>query len=437
MTHPPGADGLHYRCTVHAAEEEREVAHWSLVWAESGAGGLSGRAEGPPLDVPVSLVRCASEAAASIRGLSARLGREVLLDGPALFGERAALAGLTRGGDVSCGGATRLLRTADGWLAASLAREADVESIPAWLQSDIDIRADRDDVWTAVADVVGRRAVADLVAQAALLGMPVSRLGEVGPPSAPVTSRRSAGDADVRPLSDLVAVDLSSLWAGPLCANVLGLAGARVVKVESEHRPDGARAGEPRFFDLLHAGHESVCLDLRSKAGRGTLQRLVQGADVVIEASRPRALAQLGVNADDRNGPRIWLSITSHGVDGAAADRVGFGDDAAVAGGLVTRDADGPCFLADAVADPLTGLVAAGAVLTALASGGRWRLDAALARSAACVASGPRSRLDGLALAPPRARVTGGSAPALGAHTDEILRERDRVRTRDPSPKPR
>jgi len=34
-------------------------------------------------------------------------------------------------------------------------------------------------------------------------------------------------------IEGLVVVDLSALWAGPLCANVLGLAGARVIKVES------------------------------------------------------------------------------------------------------------------------------------------------------------------------------------------------------------
>ena len=58
---------------------------------------------------------------------------------------------------------------------------------------------------------------------------------------------------------------------------------------------------------------------------------------------------------------------------------MGFGDVAAVAGGLVARDDQGPCFLADAVVDPLCGLVAAAAVLEALSAGGRWLLSAAMA----------------------------------------------------------
>ena len=47
---------------------------------------------------------------------------------------------------------------------------------------------------------------------------------------------------------------------------------------------------------------------------------------------------------------------------------------------------EGPCFLADAVTDPLSGLVAAAAVLEALAAGGRWLLDVAMAPLAAAVA---------------------------------------------------
>ena len=46
-------------------------------------------------------------------------------------------------------------------------------------------------------------------------------------------------------------------------------------------------------------------------------------------------------------------------------------------------------FLADALADPLTGVIAATAVVEALAAGGHWLLDVALARVAASVADAP------------------------------------------------
>ena len=101
---------------------------------------------------------------------------------------------------------------------------------------------------------------------------------------------------------------------------------------------------------------------------------------MVIEASRPRALAALGVHPD--HGPAVWVSITGHG-RAHSPERVGFGDDAAVAGGLIDGSPDDPRFLGDAVADPLTGLRAAAHVLEALASGQRTSLDVSLAATAA------------------------------------------------------
>ncbi len=82
--------------------------------------------------------------------------------------------------------------------------------------------------------------------------------------------------------------------------------------------------------------------------------------------------------------PRVWLSITGYGSEGRSAARVAFGDDAAVAGGLVVWDDRGPCFCADAVADPATGLAAAAAVLEVLDTGS----DAVVEASMADVAAG-------------------------------------------------
>lgn len=422
------------------------------AWAHSGAMALTGRAAGSALGPPGGFVeRLKAVEAAVLRG-SARVGRPVEVDALALLGERAAIAGLRRGGERSCGGGTRLLPTSDGWLAVSLARPSDIELLPAWLHRDIH----GNDPWREVAEAVGAVGTAALVAQGHLLGLPVAELPDRSASEAGAGDGAFAGlpvlasglrTAAPSELSELMVVDLSSLWAGPLCAHLLGRAGARVIKVESTTRPDGARFGPGAFFDLLHAGHESVALDFTTPEGRTALRCLLEAADVVIEASRPRALHQLGIEAETllrQARPRIWLSITGYGRTGDAAHKVAFGDDGAVAGGLVVWDDDGPCFCADAVADPATGIVATAAVLAALARGGRWLLDVSLQRVAAhfagdsagsrqpAIPAGP----DGMAptaagpvpVAPPRARRLTGTAPPLGAHTDAVLAQLHRPR---------
>jgi crotonobetainyl-CoA:carnitine CoA-transferase CaiB-like acyl-CoA transferase len=259
-----------------------------------------------------------------------------------------------------------------------------------------------------------------LEAVGAELGLAVAVVPD-SPPAGEAVVRTRLGDAAPLERAPLV-VDLSSLWAGPLCSRLLLAGGARVVKVESTSRPDGARADTTGFFDLLNHGKASVALDLPSTYGLAQLRRLLAAADVVIEGSRPRVLRQWGIDPLTLpDGPQVWVSITGHGRD---VDRVAFGDDAAAAGGLVAWEADGPVFLADAIADPLAGIAAHRAVVAALAEGGRWLLDVALARVAAslAVARTEASPVEGPA-PPPTARPIPGPAAELGADTAAVLAE--------------
>jgi hypothetical protein len=385
---------------------------------------LTGRPEGPPLGAPAALIDLVGQAAATLNSCPGGPG---LPDGLALLGERAALADLTRHGHVSCGGSTHLGPTRDGFVAVSLARPDDVAALPAWLDRELP----GDDPWAAVYDAAAARCCAELDERAALLGLPFAALGSVRPgdgagfglPLGAACLRQGTGS---REIAQARVLDLSSLWAGPLCGQLLAAAGADVIKVESTARPDGARGGPAPFFDLLNGAKRSVVLDLAGSTGRRDLRRLIGAADVVIESARPRALAQMGIDADDEvarpGGPRVWASITSHGRRPGRAERVGFGDVAAAAGGLVVYDDGGPCFLADAVADPLAGLVSAAAVVRALAAGGHWLLDTALAPLAASVA-GPRLEVDGLGAQPPRSRRPTRPTPAWGSDTAAVLAE--------------
>lgn len=366
---------------------------------------------------------------------ASQLGGALTVDALALLGERSAIAGLHRHGQVSCGGGTRLLPTADErWLAVSLARPEDMELVPAWLEIPNPNRTDASAVWTTVTKTLAGRTGKQASDRAILLGLPVGLVPPssderpgVTPGNLPLGASPVPGPAaEPCALADVRVVDMSSLWAGPLCGQLLAAAGASVIKVESTSRPDGARFGPPAFFDLLNCGKANVALDLRSSAGVAALRELLAGADVVIEAARPRALEHLGIDvrsALTRGRTRVWASITGHGRTPPGRDRVAFGDDAAAAGGLVSGPSTLPVFCADAIADPTSGVVAAAGVLDALATGGRWLIDVSMASVAEHLAGPTLPVPHHLTPAPPRARKAAGRAAALGADTAAVLAE--------------
>lgn len=388
------------------------------LWASSGGQWLTAAGVGVPTRLVQGVAGLTDFLDVRGAGLAALLGAR----GLGVVAERAAVLGMRRSGDVSCGGASRLFPTLDGWVAVSLARREDVASIPAWLGVD----ADPVTPWGAVRSVLRGRTSAEVVDQAVMLGLPCCEVNEV-------MDRRPVlvqplGDAAPRPLAGLVVANLAPLWAGPIAGDVLARLGARVIKVESVARPDGARRTGP-FFEALHGRCESLALDLRSPSGHEQLRTLLAQVDVVIEGSRPRALQQMGIEAADltRAGPRIWLSITGHGRSDPLGRRVGFGDDAAAAGGLVGWIEDSPVFTADAVADPITGLTGAATAVQLVETGGRWLVDVALSRVAASMSQPARSRRTAPSTKPsmPQRRADPGASLPIGRDNEILVREFD------------
>ena len=348
------------------------------LWIGCGAQALTA----PSVATPVDVVRHVAGLVRQLDARGAALAQLVGHQGLGLLTERATLLGLPQSGLVSCGGASHLLRGADWWFAVSLARSDDFRSLPAWLGVDADPLVDP---WALVESAVRDRTVEDVVATACLLGLACSAVGEMADRRAVLVDR--IGSAQPTLLGGLVVANLASLWAGPLAADILARLGAQVITVESSSRPDGARA-TPAFYDRLHDRCTSITLPLASADGQAQLAELLQRVDVVIEGSRPRALAQMGIDARAvvESGPRLWVSIQSHGRSQEFAHRIGYGDDAAAAGGLVGWHLGEPRFLTDALADPLAGLTAAAAIVQLIEQGGRWLVDVSLARVAASLA---------------------------------------------------
>ena len=148
------------------------------------------------------------------------------------------------------------------------------------------------------------------------------------------------------------------------------------------------------------------------------LRQLLEVADVVIEGSRPAALPRRGLGPEQVRGRagRVWLRMTGYGAEGERAGRVAFGDDAAVAGGLV---GEGVVFMGDAIADPLTGLTATQAVLDSLKRGGGEFVETALAQVAADYATSSLT-VDAENPEPPRVPASSPPAAELGADNQRV-----------------
>jgi crotonobetainyl-CoA:carnitine CoA-transferase CaiB-like acyl-CoA transferase len=346
-------------------------------WVAAGLDELTGPADGPPV-VPRRRL------GAGLRHLGELVGSGV--DGPALAAERAHLSGFRRRGRVSCGGGARLVGAADGRdVCVNLPRRDDVELVEAWLGV-----APGGDPWAAVERGLATADADDAVERGQLLGLPVAVAvtPEEADADEQAVARRdvervaAAGESRVAPGDRARVVDLSALWAGPLCGRLLARAGHDVVKVETTSRPDGARYGPPAFFDALNRMKTHRAADVDE------LPAVVADADVVIVSARPRALRQLDLDPFDavaRRPWQVWVAVTGYGLTGPWSDRVAFGDDAAVAAGLSAL-ADG-WFCADAFADPCAGLAAAAGALSLLRRGRGGVVDISLREAAACVRS--------------------------------------------------
>lgn len=296
--------------------------------------------------------------------------------GSQLLTERAVVTGLRAKASWNPGRSAQLIPTQTGIVALNLPRPSDWGDLDALFEEHVKT------TWDDLKEACLRNDAKTLIERGRLLGLAVAGTDPEGATCA-WHKRRSFGKtrAKDRPLR---VIDLSSLWAGPLCGHLLWQAGCEVIKVESQQRPDGARLGHAGFYDLLNGGKASICLDFKNNSDIDFLCKLLATADIVIEASRPRALRQLGVQAEHilADNPGIsWIAISAYGREEPEANWVGFGDDTAVAAGLSRYhyQATGEWrILGDAIADPLTGLHAAVAALASQKNGGSELIELSL-----------------------------------------------------------
>jgi crotonobetainyl-CoA:carnitine CoA-transferase CaiB-like acyl-CoA transferase len=179
-------------------------------------------------------------------------------------------------------------------------------------------------------------------------------------------------------LAGITVVDVSTLFAGPLAATILGDFGADVIKIEHPAKGDPSRGhgpaknGVPLWWTLLGRNKRCVTLNLSRPAGADLLKRLLAGADVLIENFRPGTLERWGLGPDvllELNPRLVIARVTAFGQFGPYASRPGFGTLAEAMSGFaaITGEPDGPPTLPPfGLADGIAAIAAAQAVTTAL-----------------------------------------------------------------------
>jgi len=190
----------------------------------------------------------------------------------------------------------------------------------------------------------------------------------------------TSGDATGGPLAGTVVIDMSRMQPGAFCTRFLADLGADVVKVEA---PGGDTTrmwfgGEIAPSAVaLHRGKRSMTLDIKHPRAAEVLHRLVAQADVLVESSRPDAMAGLGIGYEQLSGVNpglVWCSITGFGQTGPYRELAGHDITYLGFAGVLSTLADvderpfQPQLL---LGGPVCGLMAASGIVAALAARAR------------------------------------------------------------------
>lgn len=133
-------------------------------------------------------------------------------------------------------------------------------------------------------------------------------------------------------LSGIRVLDMSRLLPGPYCTLVMADHGAEVIKVETPFEGDYIRKMGPMvdedsaFFWQLNRNKKSISLNLKTREGKEIFEKLVAGADVLVESFRPGVMDSLGLGyarLKEINNRLIYCAITGYGQDGPYRLRAG------------------------------------------------------------------------------------------------------------------
>lgn len=181
------------------------------------------------------------------------------------------------------------------------------------------------------------------------------------------------------PLEGVRVLDLSRVFAGPMCGMVLADFGAEVIKVEHPGRGDdtrdwGLRIGktETTYYNSMNRNKRSITLDLQSPEGLKIIHDLLPQCDVVIHNFKSGGAEKLGLGYEQLRAIKpdvVYCAVGGYDSSGPEAKRPGYDLVIQAEAGLMALNGEAsqpPLKFGVAVVDLMTGMYAAQAVLAAL-----------------------------------------------------------------------
>ena len=180
------------------------------------------------------------------------------------------------------------------------------------------------------------------------------------------------------PLAGMRIIDLTTILLGPVATQMLGDLGADVIKVESPAGDAVRGAGPPPVEDGMGAifltnnrNKRGIVLDLKNPRGLEAMLRLMENADAFVHNMRPDAIDRLGLDyaaVRARNETIVYCGAYGFRRSGPYGGKPAYDDMIQAVSGLAALQAVNgePRYVTSAIADKVTGLHVAVAVLAAL-----------------------------------------------------------------------
>ena len=174
------------------------------------------------------------------------------------------------------------------------------------------------------------------------------------------------------PLAGIKVIEFTHMVMGPAAGLMLADLGADIVRIEpadgdNTRRLPGSGAG---YFPMYNRNKRSLCVDLKSDAGKALVLKLVEGADVLIENFRPGTMERLGFGYEalKASNPGLIYCSEKGFLSGPYEQRTALDEVAQMMGGLayMTGPPGQPLRAGASVIDVQGGMFGAIGILAAL-----------------------------------------------------------------------